>query len=61
MTLQNVSQAQIYELRGWAIAILTNDEASTDKQLYRHFVKNGMTPKMARGLVAKRNYYLGRI
>ena len=50
------------QLRAWILAILTNDEASTNDELEAHFIKEGgLSRRTARAWVAKRMQYLGRI
>lgn len=45
----------------WIEAVLTNDHASTDKDLLVLFMTEGrMSEKEARKWVVKRNHYLGR-
>ena len=42
-------------------AVLSNDEASTDKQMRKRFVKSGLTVAQATRAVQYRDLYMGRL
>jgi hypothetical protein len=46
------------EQRRWVEAVLANDESSSDGELVRYFVDNGLSATVARKWVRKRGRYL---
>jgi hypothetical protein len=50
------------EQHNWMVAVLSNDEASTDEELRAHFIAGGVPAPMADIYLARRNDYLtGRL
>jgi hypothetical protein len=48
-------RVKLQEQRRWIVAVLANDEASTDEELVAHFMaEGGLNEKMARYWVGKR-------
>ena len=45
----------------WIEAVLSNDEYSTDEELFDCFTAQGVDPIVAQSWVAKRDEYLGGI
>lgn len=45
----------------WMEAVLSNDEYSTDAELFDHFTSNGVDPAEAQSLINQRDEYLGGI
>lgn len=45
----------------WIREVLSNDEASSDKELVEYFMENHLTKKYALKRVVERGRYMGRI
>ena len=48
----------VTDYRRWITAVLSNDENSTDAELVRYFMENGIPELSAWSIVSQRNEYL---